>query len=453
MLIVQTPVLALRPYARNARTHSRQQIRQIAKSIEKFGFLAPVLVDDQNQILAGHGRVEAAKLLGMATVPTVQFSHLNEADKRAFILADNRLAELAGWDRELLVVELQGLIDLGFEVELTGFETPEIDLLIEEVSESKADPGPEDDIPELSAGPPVTRPKDLWILGAHRLLCGDAREDASYVQLLGAARADVVFTDPPYNVPVRGHVSGRGRVQHREFAMAAGEMTEVEFTAFLKRTLGHATSFSRDGAVHFICCDWRHVGEFLAAGRELYGELLNICIWAKTNFGLGALYRSQHEFVLVYRVGTAAHLNNVEHRPQGRNRSNLWRYAGVNTFRAGRLEELAMHPTVKPVALIADAIRDVSRRNDIVLDPFCGSGSTIVAAEKTGRHAYALEIDPAYVDASVRRWEKFTGKVAIHTETGMSFEETAEARLTKVDASAISEMPKIPSPLVEESRP
>ena len=433
--IEQVAVQALRPCPRNARTHSRRQIRKIAKSIERFGFVNPVLIGDDLEIIAGHGRVEAAKLLGRDKVPAVRLSHLSDADKRAYIIADNKVALDAGWDRELLVLELRGLIDLGYEVELTGFETPEIDILIEEVNESKADPGPEDDVPDVPKNP-VTRRGDLWILGSHRLICADARDPESYARLLTGEHADVVFTDPPYNVRIRGNVSGKGRIRHDEFAMASGEMTATEFVGFLKDTLGHAAAVSRDGAVHFVCIDWRHILELMTAGREIYGDLLNLCIWAKDNGGMGSLYRSQHELVFVFRVGSAAHLNNVELGRHGRNRTNVWRYAGVNTFRAGRLDELAMHPTVKPVALVADAIRDVSRRGDIVLDPFSGSGSTIIAAEKTGRKARAIELEPAYCDVAIQRWQKFTGKAALLEASGEDFEKIAEMRQLVADASA-----------------
>lgn len=452
MQIDQVSIQVLRPYTRNARTHTRRQIRKIAKSIQKFGFVNPVLVSDDSEIIAGHGRVLAAKLLGLETVPVVRLSHLSEADRRAYVIADNKLALDAGWDKELLVLELQGLIDLSIEIELTGFATPEIDILIEEVAESKSDPGPEDNIPEIPSGPPISVAGDIWLLGSHRLLCGDARAAASYTALLGDDRADVVFTDPPYNVEITGNVSGKGRIQHREFAMASGEMSEVEFTEFLKLTLGNAAAVSRDGAVHFVCADWRHLGEFLTAGREVYGALLNLCAWCKTNGGMGSLYRSQHELVFVFRVGNAPHLNNVELGRHGRNRTNVWNYAGVNTFRAGRMDELALHPTVKPVAMVADAIRDVSRRNDLVLDPFGGSGTTIIAAEKTGRRARAIEIDHYYVDVAVRRWQRFTGKVAVHAETGKSFEEIAEQRLGEIDAQTLAIFkPTISTPAEETS--
>ncbi|MCC6949788.1 MAG: ParB N-terminal domain-containing protein [Bradyrhizobiaceae bacterium] len=426
--IEHLPISALRPYAQNARTHSRRQIRKIAESIKKFGFVNPILIGDDLTIIAGHGRVEAAKLLGFERVPAVRLWHLSEVERRAYVLADNKLTLNAGWDRELLVTELQGPIDIGFEVELTGFETPEIDLLFEADAETKSDPGPEDHVPPAGAGPAVSRLGDLWILGSHRLLCGDARAAESYRALLGEERADAVFTDPPYNVAIRGHVSGKGRIQHREFAMASGEMSEAEFVSFLKATLGAAARVSRDGAVHFVCIDWRHMLELQTAGQEVYGALLNLCIWAKTNGGMGSLYRSQHELVFVFRVGDVPHRNNVELGRHGRNRTNVWSYAGVNTFRADRLKELAAHPTVKPVALVADAIRDVTRRGEIVLDPFAGSGTTLIAAEKTGRCGRGIEFDPAYVDVAVRRWETLTGKNARLAGSGATFEDVAAAR-------------------------
>jgi DNA modification methylase len=384
--IEQTPIHALRPQDRNARTHSKRQIRQIADSMKRFGFTNPILTDDDSQIIAGHGRLEAAKLLGMTTVPAIRLSHMSEIEKRAYIIADNEIALKAGWDREILAIELQGLIDLGFEVELTGFEPAEIDLIIGEWQESSGEPASEDDQrPAPSEGPPVSRLGDLWVLGAHRLLCGDARSSEDYKTLLGSDRADLVFTDPPYNVPIDGHVSGLGRIEHREFTMASGEMTEGEFTDFLGQVFRAATEVSRDGALHYICMDWRHLYEVLSAGRAVYSSFINLCVWNKDNGGMGSFYRSKHELILCFKSGTKSHTNNVELGRHGRNRTNVWEYAGVNTFRAGRLDELAMHPTVKPVALIADAIKDASRRSNIVLDPFCGSGSTLIAAEKTGR--------------------------------------------------------------------
>jgi DNA modification methylase len=429
LAITYKAVSDLKPYSRNARTHSRAQIKQIAQSIDKFGFTNPILIDDEDQIIAGHGRAAAAKLLGVSEVPTVRLSHLSAAEKRAYILADNRLAEKAGWDREILAIELQGLIDQDFEVELTGFEMGEIDVILDEAEEAKREAsGPENDIPPPLPGPTVSQPGDLWILGAHRLLCGDAREHLSYARLLTGEKAEFVFTDPPYNVPIDGHVCGLGRVRHRDFAMGCGEMSSEAFTRFLAGAFGHLAAYTKDGSIHQICMDWRHMGEMLAAGNEVYSELKNLCVWNKTNAGMGSFYRSKHELVFVWKYGTAPHINNFELGQHGRNRTNVWDYAGVNTMRAGRLEELAMHPTVKPVGLVADAIKDCSRRGGLVLDPFAGSGTVLIAAERSGRKARALEIDPAYVDVAVRRWQTYTGKSAVLADSSQTFELISEQR-------------------------
>jgi 16S rRNA G966 N2-methylase RsmD len=421
------PTEALRPYDRNARTHSRKQLRQIAESIKRFGFCNPVLIDDQRQIIAGHGRVAAAKQLGLSVVPTVRLSHLTEAEKRAYIVADNRLAKKAGWDREILAIELQALIDLDFEVELTGFETAEIDLVLEEAKEASGAPhGPDDVLPAYTDAQAVSRPGDLWVLGPHLLLCGDARSPEAYGQLLGEARAAFVFTDPPYNVPIDGHVCGLGRIRHRSFAMACGEMSSPQFTAFLTTIFRLLVAHSADGSIHQVCMDWRHMAEMLEAGNVVYAELKNLCVWNKSNAGMGSFYRSKHELVFVWKSGTAPHINTFELGQYGRSRSNVWDYAGISSLSPGRLDELAMHPTVKPVALVADAIKDCSRRNDLVLDPFAGSGTVLVAAERTGRRARAIEIDPHYVDVAVKRWQACTGKTAVLSATGETFEEAAE---------------------------
>jgi DNA modification methylase len=428
------PLTRMMPYKNNARTHSKKQIRQIASSIKRFGFTNPVLIDDAGEIIAGHGRVEAAKLIGLAAIPTIRLSHLTETEKRAYILADNRLAEKAGWDCEILAIELQGLIELNFDVEMTGFSTADIDITLDDAAEAAGKPpGPEDEKPEVPTTA-VSRTGDLWALGPHRLLCGSALDAGSYDLLLGQERAEMVFTDPPYNVPIDGNVSGHGRVRHREFAMASGEMTEDEFTAFLSNVFRYLAGHSGDGSIHFVCMDWRHMWETFRAGREVYSELKNVAVWNKTNGGMGSFYRSKHELVFVWKRGTAPHINNFELGQHGRYRTNVWDYAGVNTMRPGRMDELAMHPTVKPVALVADAIKDCSRRKGIILDPFLGSGTTVIAAERTGRRAYGIEIDPAYVDVAVRRWQTYTGKTATLHATGQTFEEVEETRLSPASA-------------------
>jgi DNA modification methylase len=339
------------------------------------------------------------------------------------------LAEKAGWDREILAIELQALVTLDFEVELTGFETAEVDLILEEATEASGERGGrEDETPAYKAGPAVTRPGDLWELGPHRLLCADARDPKAYVRLLGSAKAEFVFTDPPYNVPIDGHVCGLGRIRHADFAMGCGEMSEAEFKSFLEAVFALMADNTVDGAIHQVCMDWRHIPEMLAAGNAVYQELKNLCVWNKSNAGMGTFYRSKHELVFVWKSGTAPHINTFELGQYGRSRSNVWEYAGLNNLKPGRLEELAMHPTVKPVALVADAIKDCSRRNGLVLDPFAGSGTVLIAAERTGRRARALEIDPHYVDVAVRRWENYTGKAAVLAATGSTFEEITEER-------------------------
>jgi DNA modification methylase len=421
---------SLRPYARNARRHSRKQVRQIADSIERFGFTNPVLISDDGEIIAGHGRVQAAKLLGLASVPTMKLSHLSETERRAYVIADNKLALNAGWDAEMLAIELQGLIDLDFDITLTGFSLAEVDLTLDAVRDADPDgpAGPEDEIPGM-AQTAVSRQGDLWILGRHRLVCGDARSPADYERVLGGNRADLIFTDPPYNVPIDGHVCGLGRIRHREFAMGVGEMSEAAFTRFLAETLGAAAAVSRDGAIAFVCMDWRHLAELMAAGREVFSELKNLCVWNKTNGGMGAFYRSKHELVCVFKVGDAPHTNSFGLGETGRYRTNVWDYPGISSLGSGRSEALAMHPTVKPTALVADSIRDCSRRGDIVLDPFAGSGTTLIAAESCGRLARVIEYDPLYCDVIIRRYERLTGKSAILGDGGASFDSVETDRL------------------------
>jgi len=418
----------LKPNPRNARLHSQRQLHQIAASITEFGFNVPVLIDSDKVIIAGHGRVEAARKLGMETVPVLRIDHLANEQKRAFALADNKIALNSTWDLENLQLDMKELsaLDLNFDLEITGFETAEIDLLIDgATAPTKADPS--DIIPEKQAEA-VSRLGDLWLLGDHKLVCADACDKASYAELMDGETARVVFTDPPYNVPIDGHVGGLGAVKHREFKMASGEMSPAEFEQFLRTVFGNMAGVSVNGAVHFICMDWRHLAEVMAAAQGVYSGLKNLCVWNKNNGGMGSFYRSKHELVFVYKVGTDPHVNTVELGTHGRYRTNVWDYAGVNTWRAGRDADLEMHPTVKPTALIIDAIKDCSRRGDVVLDAFSGSGTTIIAAHKCRRKARALELDPLYVDVAIRRWQTFTGESATLAITGETFAEIADRR-------------------------
>jgi DNA modification methylase len=418
-------VADLRPAAENTRLHSDKQVQQIARSIEAFGFNVPVLVDSSSQVVAGHGRLSACNLLGIEEVPVIRLEHLSEHQRRAFMIADNRLTENSEWNKPLLGEQLKILSDaeLNFSLEVTGFEMAEIDTMIEGVSpvfEGEADPA--DAV--VDSGIPVTKPGDLWVLGRHRLLCGNALDEKSYLMLMQGRRATAVFTDPPYNDPIDGYVSGFGKIHHREFAMASGEMSEAEFVEFLFKTFRNLERNSKKGSLHFVCLDWRHLFELLAASRRVYSEFKNLCVWVKECGGQGSLYRSRHELVFVFKNGHAKHRNNVQLGQYGRYRTNVWEYPRVNS--AGRSNEEGLpgvHPTIKPAAMVADAILDCSSRNDIVLDPFVGSGTTVIAAERTGRICYGMELEPSYADTVVRRWQAFAEKKAVHEKSGRSFTE------------------------------
>lgn len=414
---------SLNPNTHNPRVHTKKQVGQIARSIQSFGFNVPLLVDEHSSVIAGHGRLLAAKQLGWPKVPVIRLDHLTKAQQSAFLIADNRLTENSSWDNRLLGEQLKTLseMDLTFELSATGFEVPEIDLLIDGldvVTQADAD----DQVP-ASTGLPVTRAGDLWQLGKHRVLCGDALRPESHAKLVGDAKANLVITDPPYNVVIDGHASGLGRTRHREFEMASGEMSRQEFTDFLQSAMAAARESSLPDSLAYWFMDWRHLQEILAAGTKVYDELLNLCVWAKTNAGMGSFYRSAHELIFLFKNGTGSHRNNVQLGKFGRYRTNVWSYAGVNTFsRSGPEGDLlSLHPTPKPVTLIADAIKDCTARADIVLDPFLGSGTTVIAAERTGRVCSGLELDPCYVDVTIRRWQKHTGLDAVLIESGETF--------------------------------
>jgi DNA modification methylase len=423
-------ICTLKPSSRNARTHSKKQIQQIANSILRFGWTYPILVDENGFIIAGNGRFLASLLLGLKEVPVIIMAGLTDTQKRALAIADNKIAANAGWDRSILAAELGELAVLlpecNLDIEITGFEQAEFDGLMTDFVDLEHDPA---DTPPQIEQLPISRKADFWLLDRHRLYCGDAGDASDVRALMGRELADMIFADPPFNVRI-GATVGRGKIKHREFASASGEMSPPEFTTFLMNWMTLAAQYSEDGSIHFVCMDWRHLGEILAAGNEAYSELKNLVVWSKTNAGQGSFYRSQHELIFVFKNGDGPHQNNIQLGRHGRNRSNVWSHAGVNTFRTGRLDDLSIHPTVKPIALVADAMRDCSRRGDIVLDPFMGSGTTILASERIGRRAYGLEIDPLYVDAAIRRWQDFTKQDAVLKATGQTFDEVAAARLT-----------------------
>jgi DNA modification methylase len=399
-------VSSLAAYVGNARQHPRKQIEQIKSSITEFGFANPVLVDKEGVVIAGHGRLLAARELALETVPVIELGSLTAAQVRALRLADNKIALNSGWDTDLLRIELNELqsgevhIDLG----VTGFSAGEIDIILT----PKTDP--DDEVIPAVKSEPVTRVGDIWELGDHRIGCGDGRDPDFVGKVIGGDEVvDCAFLDAPYNVRIQGHANVK--TKHREFAMASGELSDPEFRTFLADTLSTCVALSRDGAVHFICMDWRHLEDLRAVADEAYGELLNVCVWNKSNAGMGSLYRSKHELVSVYRVGDAPHLNTVELGRHGRNRTNVWDYPSVNTFQGNKRGDLALHPTVKPTAMVADAIQDVTKRGDLVLDIFLGSGTSLIASERTGRRFRGIDIDPAYVDVAVDRWVAMTGQV------------------------------------------
>lgn len=427
------PLDRLKPYARNARRHSDKQIDLIARSIREFGFNNPVLIDRDRAIVAGHGRFEAARRLDLKTVPTVLLEHLTEAQIKAYRIADNRIAELSDWDDEVLRLEIVDLSDLeiagdlDFELSLTGFDTPQLDIIIGGTGgdERQADRETVEEPGDGSVA--VARSGEVWELGHHRLLCGDALEASAHDRLMGNETARMIFTDPPYNVPINGHVRMGEGSGHRDFAMGVGEMSDAQFQDFLRAVLRESAAKVMEGGLCMICMDWRHVAELITAGKAEGLSLINLCVWNKTNGGMGSLYRSKHELVCIFKKGDARHVNNVELGRHGRYRTNVWDYAGVNTFRKGREADLVDHPTVKPTALVADAIRDVSHRGELVLDPFCGSGATLLAAEKAGRVARAIELDPLYVDVAIRRWQDLTGKQAVLVSSGETFADRERA--------------------------
>ncbi len=427
MAIERVPIAQLKPYDKSLRVHNRKKRQKLVALLRRFGQAFPILIDEKSQIIDGHAVVDAMKELGFDEIAAIVVENRTPAEIRALRLAVNRIVEDVEWDQEALRTEFRELLELGFDLDLTGFDAVEIDMTLDidhqtaaVVEEAEA----EDVEPAVSTA--VVAVGDVWRLGQHLIACGNSQDAALASQLVGARKAAVVFTDPPYNVKIGGNVSGLGKTVHREFAMASGEMSPAEFKAFLVGFISALLPVLVDGAILYVCMDWRHLRELLDAGDDAELELKNLCVWAKSNAGMGSFYRSQHELVCVFKYGDAPHQNHFELGQHGRSRSNLWTYRGVNAFGKDRMEMLGAHPTVKPVALVADALRDVSRRGDIVIDPFLGSGSTLLAAEETGRTCIGIEIDPAYVEVAISRWQKRTGKDAVNAATGEAFQAAVE---------------------------
>lgn len=413
-------VVRIAPDPRNARTHSRKQVNLLAASIAEHGFVNPILVNTDFLIIAGHGRLRAAKQLGLSQVPVIVLSGLSEAQERQLRIADNKIALGAGWDPDLLRTELIEIGKEGLDLGLTGFSTGEIDVLMSPKiqMEEQFDPVPVE---------AVTETGDIWICDRHRIGCGDLLDGMSLNALIASERVDAAVADSPYNTSNAHHNGGSGRFRHREFQYAHGEMSSEEFTRFLTDTQTLMAGKCRDGAIAFMFMDHHHAGEQIAAGAAAFDRRLNIAIWVKSNAGMGSLYRSQHEMIFVYVARPGQHTNNVELGKHGRNRTNVMHATSVNTF-GSRQGDLELHATVKPVQLIADLILDVTGRGGIVLDPFLGSGTTLLACERTKRWCRGLEIDAAYVDVSVTRWTDLTGKAALLEATGETFEEVRRRR-------------------------
>ncbi|MEM1131849.1 MAG: DNA methyltransferase [Pseudomonadota bacterium] len=393
----------IRPYANNPRKHPRKQIRKLERSLKERGWTQPLIVDANNNLICGHGRLEAAKRIGESEVPVISLGDMSEADRRAYIIADNKLAEEASWSKELLRSELSGLIELGYEVELTGFDTLEIDMMITLGDEV------EDDCVELpdDQSAPISQIGDLFTIGDHRLIVGDASDAQVYKRLTDDERAQLILTDPPYGCAIANNVSGNGKVRHANFVMGSGETSLAEFAETLLRPVFQAMAeYSQPGAIAFVFMDWRGAPHMLCAADDVFEELKNLIVWAKSNAGMGAFYRSAHELCYVFKVSQGKHINNIG--LGGRHRTNVWHYHGTNVFRAGRMDDLNDHPTIKPKQMIADAIIDCSHHGGIVLDPFCGSGTTLVAAEMTKRRGYGIELDPVYADVILRRVSEAT---------------------------------------------
>lgn len=436
--IEYTTIENINPYKGNPKVHEDKQIQQIAKSIERFGFNTPILIDEKSEIIAGHGRLLAAKLLKLETVPVVRLIHLSEPEKKAYRIADNKLSENGQWDTNLLKLEFSEIEQLALNLEdelnldITGFDFKDIDVLLSEDKTPEKANERLNSVPYVPENEIVSKHGDVWLLGKHRVICGDSLQEETYQRLLDKFHANMVFIDPPYNVKIQGHVCGTGQTKHKEFAFASGEMNEAEFTSFLKIVMKNISKYSTKTSVHYICLDWRHLYELFSASRDVYSKMLNMVVWCKKNGGMGSFYRSQHELIFVFQNGKGSHINNVELGKHGRYRTNVWHYAGVNSF-GSEQKNLKLHPTVKPVELVRDAILDASKRGDIVLDAFLGSGTTLIAAEKAGRVCYGIEYEPLYIDTIIRRYHELTGIWAIHQDSQKSYEQLLQEKQEEVN--------------------
>lgn len=431
------------PYGKNTKIHQNKQVGQIVNSIKEFDFNNPILIDEKNVIIAGHGRLMAAKQINLDNVPVIRIDHLSEAQKKAYRIADNKLTENGEWDVDLLKLEFMDLekLDIDFPIDITGFDTADIDVLLDDslTSKDKEINEKANALPFIPENEVVSKVGDVWILGKHKIICGNALEKEYYDIIFEDKLSNMIFTDPPYYVKIDGHVGGNGKIHHPDFKMASGEMSHQQFKDFLSANFTLLKQFSKCGSLAYVCMDWRHIKEIINAGTDVFDELKNLCVWNKDNGGMGSLYRSKHELVFVFKNGKTSHKNNVELGCHGRYRTNVWDYPGVNSF-GGDKGKSNMHPTVKPVEMIKDAILDVTNREDIVLDSFLGSGSTLIAAEQAGRICYGIELEPLYIDTTIRRWQEITGKSAIHKATGKTYQELLDLLLSDTCPSHVRHM-------------
>ncbi len=453
--IMRVPVGRVRPSPHHARIHSPEKLTALSAAIRRYGTIDPIIVDQDYTIISGMARWMVCRELGIAEVPVIFIEHLSPIEVRALRIAMGRFPEWATWDRDQLRIELPEIVATLPELamEEIGFSIQEVDRLI--AIPDQHEPDPADDIPPEPSAPPISMSGDIWKLDQHLVLCGDALEADSYNRLLDNTAVRLVLTDPPYNVPVNGHVTKRiGKFD--EFAMASGELTPDQFSQFLRRAFGLIARVSLDGAIAFIFIDWRHARLLQEAADGVLFELKNHIVWVKNAPALGSFYRSQHEFVLVYKIAEGKHVNNFALGQHGRTRTNVWHYAGMSSFGTGREEALALHATPKPIAMLVDAILDCSHPGDLVLDPFGGSGSTLIAAERARRRARLIEISPTYVDTIVRRWERFSGEHAVLLGTNQSFTEVAQTRGLELAAAdrdcGQRQMKPAEGPFVKEER-
>ena len=432
-LVIETvPIETIKDNALNPRKHSPRQLKALARSIRDFGFVAPVLIDKDNVLICGHGRVSAARSLSLAAVPALRVEHLSPAQVRALMIADNKLGDMSSFDDALLIenFKLLSVEGMSLDLETTSFTMGEIDVLLDQPAPADT-PDPDDEPVEAGSTLPVNRVGDVWQLGVHRMACGNSLDPEVWSELMQGEKAVMSCSDVPYNIVIAGNVSGLGKIRHSNFVMASGELDRDEFTAFLEQAFRLTAQHSVSGSIHFTFIDWKHLGEMQAAGDAAFSELKNVIVWDKgKNGGMGSLYRSAHELIFCWKAGRGRHINNVSLGMWGRNRTNIFRYPGIASFRhSDEGDLLALHSTPKPVRMIADAILDVSNRGDLVVDAFLGSGTSIIAAERVGRRCYGIELDPKYADTIIARYERHSGVQAVHCGSGRTFAEIAEERL------------------------